>query len=148
MERLQQNINGIKQKFIIPNVEINDELHIKNLRDNKSIYIKDTFRNFLKPDCENIYTHIKDDDEIVVIVLFKSAWSIDAERLSKISLKYNIDFKIYAFEMGMEFNQDVEIIKGKIIKDEEITYTNYLWECIDPISGGQIKMILYEEEDN
>ena len=46
------------------------------------------------------------------------------------------DIKIYAFEAGMEFNQDIEIIKGKIIKDKEIKFENYQWECIEPNIGG------------
>ena len=113
-----------------------DELHIKNLGDKKTIYIKNTRRHFLKPYDEYIYTRKIDEETIIVVIPFKSAWCIDTKNLREISKEYNIDFKIYAFEEGMEFNQDVEIIKGQIIKDEEITFDNYTWECIDPISGG------------
>ena len=67
---------------------------------------------------------------------FQSAWGIDTDSLREISKKYNIDFKIYAFECGMEFNQDIEIIKGKTIKDDEIKFNDYLWECICPDKGG------------
>ncbi len=119
---------------------MNDELHIKNLFDMKtslkSIYIKNTQRYFLKPDFEYIGTYNIDEEEQIIVIHFKAAWSIDAEKLSEISKKYNIDFKIYAFEMGAEFNQDIEIIKGKIIKNEEITFIDYAWECIDPMIGG------------
>ena len=67
---------------------------------------------------------------------FESAWNIDTDCLRIISKLYDIDFKIYAFEGGMQFNKDIEIIKGKIIKDEEIRFNNYIWECIDPELGG------------
>ena len=67
---------------------------------------------------------------------FESAWNIDTDCLRIISNLYDIDFKIYAFEGGMQFNKDIEIIKGKIIKDEEIRFNNYIWECIDPELGG------------
>lgn len=67
---------------------------------------------------------------------FKSAWDINTDHLRIISRLYDIDFKIYAFEGGMQFNKDIEIIKGKIIKDEEIRFNNYIWECIDPELGG------------
>lgn len=67
---------------------------------------------------------------------FKAAWGIDAETLRVVSEKFNIDFKIYAFECGMEFNQDIEIIKGKIIKDKQIKFNDYTWECINPTIGG------------
>ena len=32
----------------------------------------------------------------------------------------------------MEFNQDVEIYKGEIIKNVEIEFDDYMWECINP----------------
>lgn len=125
---------------VIPNVEMNDELHIENLDKTKtslkSLYIKGTRRHFLKPDFEYVLTYGINKNEKIVVIHLKAAWAIDAESLSEISKKYNIDFKIYAFENGCEFNQDIEIIKGKILKDEEITFKNYAWECIDPIMGG------------
>lgn len=116
-----------------------DELHIKNLKcldDYNSLYIKNTSRFFLNPDFEYIDTYNIDEEEQIIVINFKAAWSIKAEKLSEISKKYNIDFKIYAFEMGAQFNQDIEIIKGKIIKNENITFIDYAWECIDPIMGG------------
>lgn len=125
---------------IIPNVEIDDELHIENLNKTKtslkSLYIKGTRRHFLKPDFEYISTYNIEKKEPIVVMGFKAAWGIEVKTLSQISKKYNIDFKIYAFEMGMQFNQDIEIIKGQIIKNEEITFDDYAWECIDPIMGG------------
>ncbi len=36
----------------------------------------------------------------------------------------------------MEFNQDVEIYKGEIIKGVEIEFDDYMWECINPNIGG------------
>ncbi|MGR5995465.1 hypothetical protein ACT7C9_25025 [Bacillus cereus] len=56
--------------------------------------------------------------------------------LATLSKEYNVDIKIYAFEKGMEFNQDVEIHKGEIIKNVEIEFDNYMWECINPNMGG------------
>lgn len=102
-----------------------------------SFYIIGTRRNFI--DREKIETYINDwEDEEGVIVLedYKAAWGIEVESLAEISEKFNIDFKILGFEPGMEFNQDVEIIKGEIIKDEEIKFDDYQWECIRPHIGG------------
>jgi hypothetical protein len=67
---------------------------------------------------------------------FCAAWGIDAKPFAEISKKYGVDFKIYAFERGMEFNQDIEIVAGEIVKDEEIKFGNYVWECINPLIGG------------
>lgn len=36
----------------------------------------------------------------------------------------------------MEFNQIIEIIDEKIIKDEELHFEDYQWECICPDMGG------------
>ena len=66
----------------------------------------------------------------------KFAWGIITQDLVEISKKYNIDFKILGFERGMEFNQDIEIVKGEIINDVEIQFDDYDWECINPTLGG------------
>lgn len=131
---------------ISPDIEIDDELFIKNLGKNESLYIKGTSRHFLKTDFPHIEIYNIDENrelsskklakEIIVIMDFASAWKIEVKTLSEISKKYNIDFKIYAFEMSLEFNQDIEIVKGNIIKNEKIVFKNYIWECIDPTIGG------------
>lgn len=129
-------------KEIKPKIEINDcdEIEIKNLDETKGInylYIKGTRRNFIDPVENEIYVHDEDEEEqIICLENFKAAWGIDAAALRMISNRYSIDIKIYAFEAGMEFNQDIEIIKGEIIKDEEITFKDYVWECIEPNIGG------------
>lgn len=129
-------------KEIKPEIEVNDcdEIEIRNLDKTKGIeclYIKGTRRNFIDPIENEIYIHdIDEEEQIICLENFKAAWGIDADALRLISNRYNIDIKIYAFEAGMEFNQDIEIIKGKIIKDKEIKFTNYQWECIEPNIGG------------
>ena len=129
-------------KEIKPKIEINncDEIEIKNLDKLKEIdllYIKGTHRNFIGPVENGIYIYdIDEKEQIICLENFKAAWGIDADALRVISNRYDIDIKIYAFEAGMEFNQDIEIIKGKIIKDDEIKFENYQWECIEPNLGG------------
>ena len=129
-------------KEIKPEIEINDcdEIEIKNLDKLKGIdhlYIKGTHRNFIVPVENEIYIYdIDEKEQIICLENFKAAWGIDADALRVISDRYDIDIKIYAFEAGMEFNQDIEIIKGKIIKDDEIKFENYQWECIEPNLGG------------
>lgn len=129
-------------KEIKPEIEVNDcdEIEIKNIDKVKGVdclYIKGTRRHFIDPIENEIYIHITDEKEAVICLEnFKAAWRIDTEALRVISKRYSIDFKIYAFESGMEFNQDIEIIKGKIVKDEEIKFKDYVWECIEPNIGG------------
>ena len=129
-------------KEIKPEIEVNDcdEIEIKNIDKVKGIdclYIKGTRRHFIDPIENEIYMHNTDEKEAVICLEnLKDACGIEAGALRVISKRYSIDFKIYAFESGMEFNQDIEIIKGKIVKDEEIKFKDYVWECIEPNIGG------------
>ena len=68
--------------------------------------------------------------------LFESAWDIPKQKLMDISDKHSLDFKIFAYERGMEFNVDFEVSKGEIMKNDEITYDDYEWECPEPNIGG------------
>lgn len=117
---------------------IRDDTWKFSIRSNTdSFYIKDTRRSFIEK--EEIHTYIndwEDDEEGVIVLEYKSAWGIDVVGLVNLSKEFNIDFKILGFELGMEFNQDVEIIKGEVIKNEEITFDDYEWECIRPHIGG------------
>lgn len=117
---------------------IRDDTWKFSIRSNTdSFYIKDTRRSFIEK--EEIHTYIndwEDDEERVIVLEYKSAWGIDVVGLVNLSKEFNIDFKILGFELGMEFNQDVEIIKGEVIKNEEITFDDYEWECIRPHIGG------------
>lgn len=101
-------------------------------------YIKGTKRHFI--DLEVIETYMNEweesEEKVIILEEFIAAWAIDAEALAKISKEFEIDFKILGFEKGMCFNQDVEIIKGEIIKNEEIHFNDYNWECIRPHIGG------------
>lgn len=100
----------------------------------KDFHIKETSRHFIDKPYSGIWYY--GDEMVLVFEDFCSAWSVNALELADVSAKYQIDFKIYAFEAGSEFNQDIEIVKGKIIKDEEISFDNYVWECINPNLGG------------
>ena len=127
---------------IEPKLKINDynEIEIENINRAKGInclYIKGTRRHFIDPVESEICMYDENKEEqIICLENFKAAWGIDADALRVISARYGIDLKIYGFECGMEFNQDIEIIKGIIVKDEEIKFDDYQWECIEPGIGG------------
>lgn len=122
----------INEKIILDKQQ--DYIQIK---ENNSLHIKNTRRAFVRDNYGEIYFHKTSEKDIFIICLdFKQAWDIDTEPLAEISVKFNIDFKIYAFEMGMQFNRDIEIIQGEIIKDEVIEYEDYIWDCINPHIGG------------
>ncbi len=99
----------------------------------EGFYIKDCRRAFVG----NINWYFDDmHTEILSIGDFRIAWGVDAERFAELSKHYNVDIKIYVFEQGMEFNQDIEIHKGQIIRNQEIQFKDYEWECIFPNLGG------------
>lgn len=116
----------------IPELEVTEDEWSMTIRSSNGFYIKGTRRNFI----ESKDIEWEFDREVLIIEDFKAAWGIEAETLANISKEYELDFRIYAFEKGMEFNQELEIHKGKIIKNIEITFDDYDWECISPRLGG------------
>lgn len=107
-----------------------------NCMSSETCHIENTRRGFVEG--LNIYFE-EDEEKIDVIALeTKFAWGISASDLQETCKKYNVDMKIYGFERGMEFNQDIEIVDGEIVKDKEIDFKgkDYRWECIMPNMGG------------
>ena len=102
-----------------------------------AIYIKGTRRNFIRS--MDFYVYLDEgDDEIqtVCIDCVEAAWSFEAAPYLEKAKKYGIDIRIVGFERGMEFQQEIEIVNGELVKDYEITYDNWLWECPMPNMGG------------
>lgn len=115
-----------------------DELEFTIKSETRTFYINGTRRNFIRSEIIETYINEWEENEERVIVLenYEAAWAIDTDELAEISKKFNIDFKILGFEKGMRFNHDIEIVKGEIIKDKEIIFSDYEWECIRPHIGG------------
>lgn len=107
------------------------EYHTMVKTEKGGFYLEGTRRGFIE---ESSIWYEYDRD--VLAVEYKQAWGLDPEQLRAISEKFNIDLKIYAFEKGMEFNEHVEIHKGVIMKNEEIKFDDYDWECPCPNIGG------------
>lgn len=102
---------------------------------NETCWIEGTQRGFIHG--LDVYFEEDEDVSIQTITLdAEFAWAISSEELLKVCQKYHVDMSIYAFEKGMEFNQVIEIINGKILKDAELNFEDYMWECICPNIGG------------
>lgn len=102
-------------------------------KNNDTIYIKNTHRCFVLGDIIFYY-----DDDILCLDI-EQAWDIDVENFVAISKEYNIDIRINAFESGMCFTREVEIIKGKVTMNYTKNYEDYKmykWEVYDPRLGG------------
>lgn len=72
----------------------------------------------------------------IIEMSFKQAWSVEADDFVKLSKKYCVDLKIFVFESSMEFTQEVEIIKGKVTKNETKKYDDYQWDVPFSRLGG------------
>ena len=112
--------------FVVEKIDFTHRFKLKNARH----YITESSIDSFYSCCKSV------NGKDVLVVGFEAAWLIDAEYFAEMSKKYDIDFKIYAFEQGKEFNQNIEVVKGEIIKDEVIEFDDYVWECIDPTIGG------------
>lgn len=112
--------------FVVEKIYFTHRFKLKNARH----YITESSIDSFYSCCKSV------NGKDVLVVGFEAAWLIDAEYFAEMSKKYDIDFKIYAFEQGKEFNQNLEVVKGEIIKDEVIEFDDYVWECIDPTIGG------------
>lgn len=101
-------------------------------------HIKGTRRAFIT-DCD-VYMEGK---EGIACVDVKQAWAFDAGRDSKdldnwkaISDKYNIDIRLFGIEMGMQFTQEIIILRGRRPIVNEKQYEDWDWECPFPNMGG------------
>ena len=94
-------------------------------------WIKDTRRAFI----ESSYVYW-DESFATIAIEVKQAWGFDAESFAEISKKFNLDVRLYGFECGMEFCQEIEICKGIITTNREVTYDDWTWECPMPLLGG------------
>lgn len=63
-------------------------------------------------------------------------WNIDETPYIEMSKKYNVDFRVYGYEMGLEFNREIEIVEGRLVTNRRIKFKDYRWECPDPTLGG------------
>ena len=101
----------------------------------KDCWIEGTTRGYV----ENLdvdFSFVEDHETFTALLDTKFAWAADAEELLALCKKYDVDMKLYAFEKGMEFNQDLLIVGKEILRDNGILFKDYNWECICPTLGG------------
>lgn len=98
-------------------------------------WIEGTTRGFTE-NLDLYLGNLSEDNQEIIFLDSEFAWGIEAQELLKTCKKYNVDMRIYAFERGMGFNQEIEIVDGKITIDKYIKFDNYQWECSMPDIGG------------
>ena len=102
---------------------------------NQKWFLRNSYRFFFED--KEIYFE-DDEQEIFYLNLeIQQAWGInEQELLTDHSKKYNLDFNIYASERGIQFEQYITIIDGKVIRDDTIKYDDFEFEAINPSLGG------------
>lgn len=125
---------GNKEDQIIDNsgddyleFEFKDEPHIVGTR-----------RAFITDD----YVYMEEDEGIVCVDI-KQAWffnatdnSSDLKKWKSISDEFNLDIRLFGIECGMEFTQEIIIVRGKEVIENVKQYENWDWECPFPRMGG------------
>ena len=111
-----------------------DEYTIKILK-NQECYLRNSRRFFFE---DKKITFEDYGLELCYINLeIQQAWCIDVnELLTSNSKKYNLDFNIFASECGMQFEQYITIVDGKVIRDDVFEYDDFGFEAINPSLGG------------
>ena len=135
--RSENIASALKQMLLNDTVTLEDEWDGTLLKFNNTapyFYINETRRAFIEQ--EQIEVWLEDEFCIVELNNFKQAWSAIPENYQEISIKFNVDIKIFTFECGMEFTQEIEISKGEIIKDVCYKYDDYQWEVPFSNLGG------------
>lgn len=116
----------------LPKLELSD---IGDVEYDKDCWIEGTTRGFVE-DLYEDFSSVEDDEIFTAMLDAKFSWAAEAEELLALCQKYEVDMKLYAFEKGMEFNQDILIVGGEILRDNCIKFEDYNWECICPTVGG------------
>lgn len=133
-----ENIASALKEMLLSNtvtleVEYNGDLLIFNSKD-PYFYINGTRRAFINQ--KQIEVWLEEEFCTVELDNFEQAWSAIPENYQEISSKFDVDIKIFTFECGMEFTQEIEISKGKIVKDVCREYDDYQWEVPFSNLGG------------
>lgn len=116
----------------LPKLELSD---IGEVESDNDCWIEGTERGFVENLCVE-FSFVEDRETFTAVLDAKFAWAADTEDLLALCQKYEVDMKLYAFEKGMGFNQDILIVGGLIFRDNRIEFEDYNWECICPTVGG------------
>ena len=136
--RSENIASALKQMLLNDTVTLEDKWDGTLLKFNNTalyFYINETRRAFIEQ--EQIEVWFEEKFCIVELDNFKQAWSAIPENYQEISSEFDVDIKIFTFEMGMEFTQEIEISKGEIIKNiVNENFTNYSWDVPFSRLGG------------
>ena len=100
----------------------------------KGSYIKETRNVFLTSDFSGFVED--DDDDYIVVLPVKQTWCWDETDFSRLSQKYNLDFKLIGWERGMGFEQELVCLRREEPVDIVRKFPNWEWDSPCPRMGG------------
>lgn len=135
---LGKDVDGVE--VYVDNV-FND-INVENIRDEiyYHFHIGLTTRAFVEKGAfDNSYiTEFYKTNEYIVELPFKQAWDIKSNEYQNIADKYDLDIHIFAYESGLGFTREVEIVHHELSKDitNEYEYQDYQWNVPFTNIGG------------
>lgn len=134
---LGKDIDGVEiyvdDVFGDVNVEqMDDDYYIFHINDTKRAFIE-------KEDLINShFSEFYETDEYIIELSFKQAWDIKPDEYQKIADKYDLDIHIFAYESGIGFTHEVEIVHHELSKDitNKYEYQDYQWNIPFTNIGG------------
>lgn len=99
-------------------------------------YVEGTKRTFISTADHSIviFRFSEEDDAWIGTAVCKQAWGFRTEEWLKIAEQYSIDIRFWGIESGLMSGEEVEIVDGKIIKDDITKYDT--WTIPLPWLGG------------
>ena len=103
-------------------------------------HIDNTARAFIKKEdlTSSYLTEFDETDEYITELSFKQAWDINPDEYQNIANKYGLDIHIFAYESGLGFTREVEIIHHELTKNitNNYEYQDYQWNVPFTNIGG------------
>lgn len=115
--------------------DLGGEFYISTTK-NEWLYVEGTQRAFIETEHVYTYEDHEDDGKYILICKVNQAWGFTIEDWVEISIKYNVDIRVWGLECGLEFGHEFEIIKGEITMDKDLEYSDWNWEAPIPWLGG------------
>ncbi|MGT2774972.1 hypothetical protein ACVRZG_02670 [Streptococcus hyovaginalis] len=136
--RAENIASALKHMLVDETVTVEEEYDGELIKLNTTqsyFYIKGTRRAFIESNSLELW--LDDDFLIVELGNFKQAWAAIPDNYQDISKQFDVDIKIFTFEQGYEFTQEIEISKGNVIKDiVNEKFDNYQWDVPFSKLGG------------
>lgn len=99
-------------------------------------YLKGSRRAFVFNGGMDLFLDKNADSEISAAIPIRQAWCFDPEYYKSLSDEYDLDVRCIGWEMGMNFKQEVECLRGQDQTDTVTEYDDWEWETEVPFFGG------------